>query len=92
MLLGFSVSRGVPAEDLPETAYDESEALPCEGTPLFSSVVPLMAAPTTQAMPSSLRPELRNPAPFPSARGRDADAHRSTDARALSALLCILLC
>jgi hypothetical protein len=44
MLLGFGVSLAVPAEDVPETAYDESEALPYEGTPLFSSVVPQASA------------------------------------------------
>ena len=54
VLLGFGVSLAVPAEDVPETAYDESEALPYEGTPLFSIVVPLVAARTTQAVPSSL--------------------------------------
>ena len=39
VLLGFGVSLAVPAEDVPETAYDESEALPYEGTPLFSIVL-----------------------------------------------------
>ena len=33
VLLGFGVSLAVPAEDVPETAYDESEALPFEDTP-----------------------------------------------------------
>ena len=40
VLLGFGVSLAVPAEDVPETAYDESEGLPYEGTPPFSSVGP----------------------------------------------------
>ena len=44
MLLAFGASLAVPAENVPETAYDESEALPCENTPLFSTVVPLGAA------------------------------------------------
>jgi hypothetical protein len=44
VLLGFGVSLAVPAEDAPETAYDESEALLYEGTPLFSIVVPLASA------------------------------------------------
>ena len=44
VLLGFSVSLSVPAEDVPETAYDESEALLYEGTPQFSIVVPLASA------------------------------------------------
>jgi len=92
VLLSFVVSLAVPAEDVPETAYDESEPLPYEGTPLFPTVVPLAAARTTQALPDSLRHNLGAPSPFPVARVRDADAHRSADAQALSALLCILLC
>jgi hypothetical protein len=39
LLLAFGVSVAVPAEDVPETAYDESESLPCEVTPLFSIAV-----------------------------------------------------
>jgi len=87
VLLSFCVSLAVPAEDVPETAYDESESLPYEGTPLFSIVVPLAAARTTQAVPNSLRHKLAAPSPFPSAPVRDTDAHRSADARAF-----ILLC
>jgi hypothetical protein len=92
ILLAFGVSLAVPAEDVPETAYDESEALPYEGTPLFSIVVPLVAARTTQAVPSSLLPELGTPSPSPSARVRDTNAKRPTDARTSLALLCTLLC
>jgi hypothetical protein len=40
LLLAFGVSFSVPAEDVPETPYDESEALPYEGTPLFSPAAP----------------------------------------------------
>lgn len=36
-VLGLSFA--VPAEDVPETPYDESEALPYEITPLFSIVL-----------------------------------------------------
>jgi hypothetical protein len=39
LLLGFSVSFSVPAEDVPETAHDESESLPYEMTPLASIMV-----------------------------------------------------
>jgi hypothetical protein len=38
VLLGFGVSLAVQAEDVPETAFDESEGLPYEDTPLFSIV------------------------------------------------------
>jgi hypothetical protein len=88
VLLGFGVSLAGPAEDVPETVYDESEALPYESTPLFSTVVPL-AAGTIQAVPSSLRSRLGAPSLFAPARVRDTDA---TDTRISLALLCTLLC
>ncbi len=40
MLLSLGVSLGLPAEDVLDAVYDESEALPCETTPLFSIVAP----------------------------------------------------
>jgi len=40
LLLVFGVSVVLPAEDIPETPYDESEALPYAGTPLFSIALP----------------------------------------------------
>jgi len=92
VLLTFGVSLAVPAEDVPETAYDESEALPYEGTPVFSSVVPLGAARTTQAVPSSLHPRLGAPSLFAPALVRDTDANRAADTRVSLALLCTLLC
>jgi hypothetical protein len=90
VLLGFGASLAFPAEDVPETAYDESEGLPYEGTPLFSIVVLLVAARTTQAVPSSLH--LGAPSLFAPARVRDTDANRATDTRISLALLCTLLC
>jgi hypothetical protein len=49
MLLSLGLGPSVPAEDVPETAYDESEALPFDGTPLFSIVVPQASARVTKA-------------------------------------------
>ena len=92
LLLGFGVSLAVPAQDLPDTAYDESETLPYESTPLFSIVVPLVAAWTPQAVPKSLHSKLGAPSPFPSASVRDTDTNRATDTRISLALLCTLLC
>ena len=92
VLLGFGVSLAVPAEDVTETAFDESEGLPYEGTPLFSVVVPLAAARTTQAVPSSLHPRLGALSLSAPARVRDTDANRSADARVSLALFCTLLC
>jgi hypothetical protein len=40
LFLVLGVSLSVPAEDVPETSYDESETLPCEGTPVFSIEAP----------------------------------------------------
>jgi hypothetical protein len=92
VLLGFGLSLPVPAEDVPETAYDESEPLPYESTPPVSIVVRLGAARTTHVVPNSLHHKLVAPAPFPSARVRDTDAKRSANARVSLALLCTLLC
>jgi hypothetical protein len=49
VLLGFCVSLGFPADDVLETDYDESEALPYENTPLFSIVVPQASARVAKA-------------------------------------------
>ena len=43
--LVLGVSFTVPAEDVPETAYDEPESLPCESTPVVSMAVPATSIP-----------------------------------------------
>jgi len=50
LLLGFGVSLTVLAEDIPETRYDESEALPYEVTPPFSGDLVQESAPTLQVV------------------------------------------
>jgi hypothetical protein len=40
VLLGFGVSMVVPAEDVLETAYDESETLPIESVPTLAIATP----------------------------------------------------
>jgi hypothetical protein len=60
--LVLSVSFAVPAEDVPETAYDESESLPCESTPVVSIAAPKAVgeAPAVRAGASQfLRTSLR---------------------------------
>jgi len=52
VLLGFGVSLAIPAEDVPETPYDESETVAFEGTPLFSIAVPKASARITTAAAS----------------------------------------
>jgi hypothetical protein len=57
VLLSIGVSLTVPTEDVPETAYDESEALPYEGTPVVSITVPetVAQAPTVRSRASRFR-------------------------------------
>jgi hypothetical protein len=49
VLLGFGVSLALPAEDAFETAYDESETLPYEGSRVFSMVRPQASAAIAKA-------------------------------------------
>jgi hypothetical protein len=49
VLLGLCLCPVVPAEDVPETAYDESEALPYETTPLYLIGVPQASARAAKA-------------------------------------------
>jgi hypothetical protein len=44
VLLGFGVSMVVPAEDVPETAYDESETLPIGSVPTLAIATPASVA------------------------------------------------
>ena len=91
MILTFGLFVAFPAEDLPETAYDESEAPPYEVVSLFSIAVPLVAARTTQRALSSLHLKPGALSLFVSARVHDTDA-KSADARPSFTLLCTLLC
>jgi hypothetical protein len=51
VLLGFGASLAVPTEDLPETAYDESESLPYETTPPLCGDLVRESALTLQVVP-----------------------------------------
>jgi hypothetical protein len=53
--LVLSMSFAVPAEDVPETAYDESEALPYESTPVISIAAPKNAVETSAVRPRASR-------------------------------------
>jgi len=92
MTLTVCLSLGLPAEDVLDAVYDESEALPYEVIPLFSIAVRPVAARTAQTPLSSLHLKFGAPSPFLPARVRDTDANRSADARISLALLCTLLC
>jgi len=92
VLLVMSLSLTVPAEDLPETAYDESEALPYEITPLISDVMPQAAGSATQA--ERVAPRRQPDAPFwgPTRRTNSTVIHRHAEARVALSLICTLLC
>ena len=92
VLLFLGLSWAVPAEDVAETAYDESESLPYESTPLISNVMPQAAASATQAAPSAPRRQRTTPFPGAAMRNSRTDAHRFAEARVTLALLCTLLC
>jgi hypothetical protein len=88
VLLGFGSSLAVPAEDVPETRYDESEGLPYEGTPLFSVTVPQNSVP---APPSTLSPG--GPATITMlATIAENGARQFANRRVSLVLLCTLLC
>ena len=57
----LAMSVAVPAEDVPETAYDESEALPYESTSVFSIAVrkAVAPAPAVRTRVPLLRQQLR---------------------------------
>jgi hypothetical protein len=92
VLLAFGAALAVPAEDVPETSYDESEAVPYEVIPLFSVGRRPVAVWTTQGPLSSLRHKAGVPCLFLPARVRIADARQAAGARVSLALLCSLLC
>jgi hypothetical protein len=50
-IFALSISFAIPTEDVPETPYDESEALPYEMTPPFSGDLVQASAPSLQVVP-----------------------------------------
>lgn len=92
MMVAVCLSLGLPAADVLDAVYDESESVPYEVTPLLSSAVRTVAVPTTQAPLRALHLEDGVPSPFSPPRVRGTDAHRSANARTSLALLCTLLC
>ena len=92
LAIGLGLFLAVPAEDEPETAFDESETLPYESTPLFSIEVPQAAGPEAQEV-RRVR-DLRSGAlsPFTPARINGEDATRAPNVRGALALLCTLRC
>ena len=91
IILTLGLSLGLAAEDVPETAYDESVALPYKGVPLFSIVRP-MAARTIQGVFSFLHLGPGAPSLFAALPVYDIDAKRYAYAGVSLALICTLLC
>lgn len=92
MILAVFLPPGFPAEDAPETAYDESETPPCERVIPFSIVVPSVNCQSTHELVSYVIVEPAASSIFAPARVRDRDVNRFTDARVSLALLCTMLC
>ena len=88
MVLAIGVSLRLPEEDVLDAVYDESETLPCEVIPLASTA----GSPVTASRTQALRRKLVVRSPLPQAPILDTHVPRSTDTRALSELLCTLLC
>ena len=91
VLLFLGLSQAVLAEDLMETAFDESEAQPCESTPIVSNVT-AQAASATPTVRIAQGRKLANPTQVIATHINPTDAHRPAAAQVALALLRILLC
>jgi len=89
LILGFSL--GLPTEDLPDTAYDESETLPYEDTSALSDVA-AAAAQTSQRLMSSFRLTTAVTPLFVPTDAHDTAAKRSADVRVSLTQLTSLRC
>ena len=93
VLLVLGLSPALPAEDLPGTAYDESETQPYESSPSISNLMAETAFVSQTAL-SEIQVVQNMPrqtaTPFLRSVNR-ADADRFTGARSLLAQVCTLL-
>jgi hypothetical protein len=92
VIMSFGLSLMVPAEDVPETPYDESEALPYESTPAFSIVVPHAVVSETRRARSALYLGSSPVSSSTNVRINGKDAAGSPQGRDALALLCTLRC
>src|SRR5271165_5704965 len=92
LAIALGLFLAVPAEDVPETAFDESETPAYEGTPLFSVEVPQAAAPEAQDVWSAVDLRAGALSPLSSARINRKDAARSPSVLDSLALLSVLRC
>ena len=87
LLLAFSLA--VPAEDLTETAYDESDDVSYVSTAMSAEVMPALAS---QAAPGALPLQSTTRAPATAKGINGTDVHRSAEGRVALALRCVLRC
>ena len=92
VLVVLGLTLAVPAEDVLETTYDESETQPYEAIPLLCIASPLTARGMTQAVLNGARPRSDTPVRPAVATSNDRDQHPTAEARIALALLCTLLC
>ncbi len=92
VLLVLGLSLIALTEDLPETAYDESEPLPYDSDPSISNLMPQEAASATQAERVARCRQLAAPFRDTARRINVTAVHHPAEARVALALLCTLLC
>jgi len=92
LAIGLGLFLAVPAEDIPETAFDESETAACESTPLFSIVLPRAAAPKARDVRGAADLRYDSLSALTLTRVNGKDATRSPNAGESLALLSTLRC
>jgi hypothetical protein len=92
VLLALGLSFAVPMADVPETSYDESEALPYERTPVILDAMEKPVASTAQISRSDLLLQSSAPIQVSAVGIKREDAHRCAEPRVSLAFLCTLLC
>jgi hypothetical protein len=92
MVLALSATLGLPAEDVWDGTYDDSEAAPYELVPLDSISSSPLSAESNQAAPASLQKKVGEPSLCSFAGARFSDADEPSDARVSLAQLCMLRC
>ena len=91
VLLFFGLSLAIPAQDLAETAFDESETLPFESADLTSVDLVQTGCSAAEATPDRSSPSCATIS-IAGSRPCGREVHRMIEVRLSLALHCILLC
>jgi len=97
MILVLGLSPALPAEDLPGTAYDESETLPFESSLPISKLIARISSATqtamseTHAVRNATNPQVSTPILLSARPISRTDSPRFTEARSLLAHACTFL-